>query len=289
MARKPVSHARAPKEPTSGSGSIIPRLIVVITFIAAIGAMIYRLRGPEMSGASGPLPPGESAPLETPAPGEADDPPDAGEQGPEPTLASEAPAEPTEPAPTDDASDAVPLIGIVSGHWGNDTGAVCDDGLQEVDVNLEIAVRLVQILKTLGYDVDLLQERDARLSGYSADVLVSVHSDSCEPFPNADPPMSGFKVASVEDSWVADEEQRLIDCLAHYYGARTGLPYHASTVTHNMTRYHTFYEINGYTPAAIIETGFMAADRDLLTGQPDLVAQAIADGIVCFLTGEDTF
>jgi len=53
-----------------------------------------------------------------------------------------------------------------------------------------------------------------------------------------------------------------------------------------MTQYHAFYEINPDTPAAIIETGFMLDDRDLLVGQPELVAQGIVDGLVCFLNGE---
>jgi N-acetylmuramoyl-L-alanine amidase len=50
-----------------------------------------------------------------------------------------------------------------------------------------------------------------------------------------------------------------------------------------MTEYHAFYEIASQTPGAIIETGFMAADRQILLGQQDKVAQGIANGIVCFL------
>ena len=53
-----------------------------------------------------------------------------------------------------------------------------------------------------------------------------------------------------------------------------------------MTQYHTFYEIDPNTPGAIIEVGFMLADRTLLTQRPDLVAQGIIDGILCFLQGE---
>ena len=34
---------------------------------------------------------------------------------------------------------ANPVICIVAGHWGNDSGAVCPDGLTEADVNLRIA------------------------------------------------------------------------------------------------------------------------------------------------------
>ena len=53
-----------------------------------------------------------------------------------------------------------------------------------------------------------------------------------------------------------------------------------------MTRYHTFYEIDPNTPGVIIEIGFMLADRSLLTQRPDLVAQGIIDGILCFLEEE---
>jgi N-acetylmuramoyl-L-alanine amidase len=50
-----------------------------------------------------------------------------------------------------------------------------------------------------------------------------------------------------------------------------------------MTEYHAFYEIEPQTPAAIIETGFMDADRRLLTKHPDRIAQGIVDGLLCFL------
>ena len=38
------------------------------------------------------------------------------------------------------------IIGIVAGHWKNDSGAVCPDGLKEVDVNLNIASLTQKIL-----------------------------------------------------------------------------------------------------------------------------------------------
>ena len=50
-----------------------------------------------------------------------------------------------------------------------------------------------------------------------------------------------------------------------------------------MRDYHSFREIAPSTPAAIIETGFMNADRSLLTEHPDRAAQGIVDGILCFL------
>ena len=81
-------------------------------------------------------------------------------------------------------------------------------------------------------------------------------------------------------------EDRLVACIVGEYAARTGLEFHEGSITHDMTRYHTFYEIDPSTPGAIIEVGFMLADRLLLTQRPDLVAQGIIDGILCFLEGE---
>lgn len=187
----------------------------------------------------------------------------------------------------------VPRIGIVAGHWwldeggqqSLDVGAVCDEGtpdqLTEVEINLEIAQRVVFELRQDGYQVDLLQEWDERLTGYRADVLLSVHADACL-YPEA----TGFKVTHVADSYVPEIEDRLVACLVQHYGARTGLPFHEGSITYDMMRYHTFYEIDPQTPGAIIEVGFMLADRRLLTQRPDLVAQGIIDGLLCFLAGE---
>jgi N-acetylmuramoyl-L-alanine amidase len=186
-----------------------------------------------------------------------------------------------------------PRIGVVAGHWwldengqqSLDVGAVCDEGsasqITELEINLEVAQRVVFELRGVGYQADLLQEWDDRLNGYRADVLLSIHADACL-YPEA----TGFKVARVADSHVPEVEDRLVACIVGEYAARTGLEFHEGSITHDMTRYHTFYEIDPSTPGAIIEVGFMLADRQLLRQRPDLVAQGIIDGILCFLEGE---
>jgi N-acetylmuramoyl-L-alanine amidase len=249
------------------------RAIVVITCVAAIAAVAQGVGEP---------------------PSNAESPPEPGTPALQPTATVEPVPSPTaEPPDASGSSDseaapvpAVPHIGIVAGHWGFDQGASCPDGLDEVDVNLDVAQRVVQSLRGLGYQVDLLEEYDDRLPGYVADALVSIHSDSCERFPDATPPPTGFKVASVVDSLVPEEERRLVACLQGEYGERTGLVTHQNSITGHMTRYHTFYEIDGRTPGAIIEIGFLWLDRNLLTQRPDLVAQGVVDGIVCFVEGD---
>ena len=177
---------------------------------------------------------------------------------------------------------AVPeRVGIVSGHRGYDSGAVCPDGLTEAEINFAVAQRVVALLEHLGYTIDLLDEYDDRLEGYQADALVSIHADSCDV-----PGASGFKVARVVYSAVPEVEDRLVECLQEEYAAATGMFYHANSITFDMREYHAFNEIAPKTPGAIIEIGFMGDDRYLLLFQQERIATGIVEGIVCFLEGE---
>ncbi|MBU0705073.1 MAG: N-acetylmuramoyl-L-alanine amidase [Chloroflexi bacterium] len=268
MNRQAGGHASAAYEDSLGAVPIALRLVVVVSCVAAIGATIYGLREPSQPGNTAPQ---VIPPLAT-----------ATTQHDQPTPLP--PGSPVEPSAVPPATP--PHVGIVSGHWGNDTGAVCPDGLTEAEINLDVARRVVYLLQSLGYQVDLLEELDPRLDEYQADALVSIHADSCASFPDATPPASGFKVASVEDSAAPEAEERLVACLAQCYATRTGMYFHANSITYDMTRYHTFYEVDDRTPAAIIETGFMLNDRHILTQRADLVAQGIVDGIVCFIESE---
>jgi N-acetylmuramoyl-L-alanine amidase len=180
------------------------------------------------------------------------------------------------------ARPAGPYVGIVAGHWGNDSGAVCPDGVTEQQVNLEIAKKVTERLRARGVWVDLLQEFDPRLEGFQADLLVSIHADSCDPI-DADPPATGFKVARSAGSQIPTIADKLVDCLHTEYQKATGLDFHENSITRDMTSYHSFGEINPNTPAAIIETGFLHLDYDMIVKQPDRPAEGIANGILCFL------
>ena len=169
-------------------------------------------------------------------------------------------------------------VGIVSGHRGYDSGAVCSDGLTEAEINFGVSQRVVALLERMGYRIDLLDEYDDRLQGYQADALVSIHADSCDV-----PGASGFKAARVSDSAVPKVEDRLVKCLREEYAAATGLFFHANSITFDMRDYHAFNEIAPETPGAIIEIGFMLDDRYMLLFQQDRIASGIVKGIICFL------
>jgi N-acetylmuramoyl-L-alanine amidase len=180
-----------------------------------------------------------------------------------------------------------PRIGIVAGHSGNDSGAVCSDalgGFREVDINLNVASLVKEDLVNQGYDVDLLAEFDPRLNDYQALALVSIHADSCEYINDQ---ATGFKVTAAMSTKYPEQANRLTACIRNRYATATGLSFHSGSVTGDMTDYHAFNEIDSNTPAAIIETGFMNLDREILTQHPDLIANGIASGILCFVRNED--
>jgi N-acetylmuramoyl-L-alanine amidase len=180
-------------------------------------------------------------------------------------------------------------IGIVAGHLGNDSGSVCLDAdgvvtLTEQEMNQKIATLVQNSLAVRGFQVDLLQEYDTRLSGYRAAALVSIHNDSCDYINDQ---ATGFKVAAAKDTRDVNLANRLTACLVDRYMRVTRLTYHPGSITADMTDYHTFSEIDPGTIAAIIETGFLNLDRDYLTTHTEQVADGIVQGILCFVNNEN--
>lgn len=181
-------------------------------------------------------------------------------------------------------------IGVVAGHFGNlnDSGAVCRDAagnvvVTEAEINENLARLVVDELNRLGYQAELLQEFDTRLSGYRASALISIHNDTCD---YIDEQATGFKVAAALNNRDPNRSSRLVECLRARYTATTGLAFRAGSVTNDMTYYHAFDEIDPATTAAIIETGFMNLDYDLLVNRPQIAAEGVTRGILCFVNNE---
>jgi N-acetylmuramoyl-L-alanine amidase len=167
-------------------------------------------------------------------------------------------------------------IGIIAGHSGNDSGAVCEDGLTEVQVTTSLAQRLAARLQSFGITTDLLDEFDPRLDGYSATALVSIHADSCDYINDL---ATGFKISG--SPYI--DSSKLSTCIEQSYSLATGLPYHPNSITPHMTNYHAYSRIAGDTPAIIIEVGFLNLDRDILTSTNDKIIEGLTKGIFCHL------
>jgi len=170
-------------------------------------------------------------------------------------------------------------IALLSGHRGYDSGAVCPDGLREVDVNWQIARQVGRALTGLGASVQMLREHDPRLGQIRADLFLSLHSDSCID-------RSGFKAARWQGSHdlVKKEEDRFLACLREQYGTATGLAWSADTISTDMKRYYAFRYIDAKIPAVILEMGFLGGDRSVLLHRQNRVVQGIIQSIGCFFT-----
>ncbi len=173
-----------------------------------------------------------------------------------------------------------PRVAIISGHRGFDSGAMCEDGTMEAAVNEAIAQGVAQRLRKAGVAVILLDEYDPRLEGLRARALVSIHADSCID-------QSGFKVAGPEETVIPDQDALLTACLIDAYARGTGLPARPQSITQDMTQYHAFQRVSPQTPGAIIEVGYLGGDHDLLVNHPEIPAEAIAQGVLCFLDAQD--
>ena len=169
-------------------------------------------------------------------------------------------------------------VGVIAGHMGSDSGAVCDDGLTEVEINRNIAERVVGRLQAAGVRAELLAEFDPRLDGYSATALVSIHADSCAEINDQ---ATGFKISGSPYT----DSSALSICIEQAYREATELDYHPNSITPDMTNYHAFRKIALGTQALIIEVGFMYEDRNILTVEAYKPTDGLVNGIFCFLEG----
>ena len=156
-------------------------------------------------------------------------------------------------------------------------------GYREVDINQAVAERAAAILTARGIAVDILPA--AVPTGYLADVFVAIHCDAV-----TDSGANGFKLARYRASALPRNDDALIEAIRVRYAAATSLPWD-DNITRGMSGYYAYNQrlyrsvISPRTPAAIIELGFLtnAHDRALLVGSQDLIAAALAQGILDYL------
>lgn len=154
-------------------------------------------------------------------------------------------------------------------------------GLQEVDVNGEVASALAARLQANGIEVDLLPATVP--PRYRADLVVSLHADSSH-----DPTRRGYKSA-VFRRHRNDRDPILKKHVDEAYLAGSGLPSDDRNVSGDMLDYYAFNErfehsVARRTPAVIVEMGYLShpQDRELLLHAEE-VAGLLEAGIVDFL------
>jgi N-acetylmuramoyl-L-alanine amidase len=191
-------------------------------------------------------------------------------------------------------------VGIQVGHWKShevpaeldalywNTGASAG-GVDEVDVNLDIAQRVATLLEKQGVVVDVLPATIPE--DYEADAFIAIHADG-----NEDTTVSGYKVAySQWDS--TGKAEKLSAYIESAYGNATTLREDSTlAISDDMTQYYAFnfikylHSLDESTPGAIVEVGYItnSHDRSLITNSAQKSAQGIADGIMAYLKAPKT-
>ena len=127
-------------------------------------------------------------------------------------------------------------VGLIAGHWQSDSGAVCDDGLTEVEINLAVARAMAELCcasrasRRGAARVRLTPERLPRAA------LVAIHSDSCVA-------LTGFKVARMTDSDDPEAEDRLVQRSMRAYRRGHRPDAAPNTITEDMRQYHALRQI----------------------------------------------
>jgi N-acetylmuramoyl-L-alanine amidase len=171
-------------------------------------------------------------------------------------------------------------VGILAGHWQDNPGEVCADGIIEADVNHAIAEKVKLNLEEKDIAVKLFNEFDLDYLNYEAKVFLGIYSGSCLETPL---PPSGFKIGTSLTAGNSDLINAFAVCLAENYQTYTGLPFTYEVVNPDHSSYHIFRDINPNTPAALIMIGALSTDRDLIINRSNTVAEGIAAGITCFI------
>lgn len=168
--------------------------------------------------------------------------------------------------------------------WTN-TGAEWGS-IREVDINKSVVDALRPMLEAKGMRVMLVPATVP--PGLRADAFVAVHVDSTN-----DRTRRGWKLSPPWRSSPASRE--LAHDLSLSFDTHPSLVNDADGITVNMRGYFAFnnrrfyHAISPYTPAAIIELGFLSnsTDRALLTADPKFWAGIIAVGLEHYFQGRD--
>jgi N-acetylmuramoyl-L-alanine amidase len=184
-------------------------------------------------------------------------------------------------------------VGLQAGHWqvdqvppelhGLQPGAV-GGGKQEWQVNLDVAQRTAALLEANGIQVDVMPATVPE--HYQANAFLAIHADG-----DTTGETRGFKVARPGFSSLPQIDDQFVQSIENTYGAETGLPRDDEHISLRMRYYYAFnsrrycHSVVPGVPQAIIEMAYLtnATDRQYLIGDPDLLAQGIADSVQAFL------
>jgi len=192
------------------------------------------------------------------------------------------------PEPKEEEEEEEKIVVIDAGHGGNDGEAVTElegETIKEKDINLNVAKKTVEILKSNGVKVEMtrtgdtypeLTERAEFANGLNAAIFVSIHSNSA-----AAPEAKGIEVFystqnNDDDYGVKSQElaDKILTAMINYTKANNRK---VKSENHVVTR-------KSDMPAALVELGFITNEAELENLLDEdyqyKLASGIAEGIM---------
>lgn len=188
---------------------------------------------------------------------------------------------------------AQPKLVIDAGHGGEDGGAVSSDGTMEKDMNLDIALRLQQLLVLSGCDVTLTRDSDKAIYEEGAESLKSKKvSDMKKRLAifNEDPeqtvisihqnkfPQSQYSGTQVFYSGQKQESNLLAESIK---ASVVGMLQPQNTRETKKADKNIYLLYNAKVPAVIVECGFLSNSEELAKLKTEEYRQEMAFAIYC--------
>ena len=196
-----------------------------------------------------------------------------------------------------------PVIIIDAGHGGVDGGAVADDGTVEKELNLDIALKLNELLISKGYKTILTRDGDYSIHDESADtvrkkkvsdlhnrleivnsnknaILVSVHQNYFTE--------SKYSGTQVFYSPNAPESSVLADCIQKKVVSQLQ-PDNTRQIKQSDSS--IFLLFNSQIPSVMVECGFLSNQNETKKLKDEKyrqqMAEAVCDGIIKYLCSRE--
>ncbi|TDF97632.1 N-acetylmuramoyl-L-alanine amidase [Paenibacillus piri] len=188
-------------------------------------------------------------------------------------------------------------IVVDPGHGGSDPGAVGVNGLNEKTINLDIALKLRDLLIQKGYDVFMTRDNDTYVSlkdrmdmtnGQNADLFISIHANSYTP------ESRGAMVLYYDDNYAQDKypaskEMAVLTQDSKNFAQRVLDRFVESLDMDNLGIVpSSVYVVRmGTIPSILVETAFLSNTKDAALLASDNVrtkmAKAIGEGIEAYM------
>jgi N-acetylmuramoyl-L-alanine amidase len=188
-------------------------------------------------------------------------------------------------------------IVVDAGHGGRDPGAIGVNGLQEKFVNLDITLKLRDILLKQGYEVILTRDDDRFLSlaervdftnQQNADLFVSIHANSYSSSSTKGSMVLYYDDAYPQEDYPASEAMKYLSPYSKELAQQVldSMVRTAGTVNKGLVPSAVYVARMGSVPSILVETGFLsnASDAASLADDPfrSVMAEGIGEGITQF-------